>query len=225
MNNNKPKILVFASGSKEGGGSGFENLVSASRSGSMTADIVGVVSNHEQGGVRNRADRLQIPFIHFPKPWDAETYQRIASESGADLFALSGWLKLVTGLDSKTRFNSRTVINIHPGLLPEFGGAGLYGHYVHEAVISAYVRGEVTHSGVSMHFVTEEYYKGPIFFRCKVKIEENDTPESLGARVNQAEHIYQPKITDMVATGLIRWDGADPNSLQVPEGYSIESFA
>ncbi|MCR4277554.1 MAG: phosphoribosylglycinamide formyltransferase [Candidatus Berkelbacteria bacterium] len=221
----RPKILVFASGSADGGGSGFEKLVLASRGGPLEADIVGVVSNHENGGVRARADNLGVPFRRFVRPWTGEAYQRCAAESGADFFALSGWLKLVTGLDPATCFNSRTVFNIHPGPLPDFGGPGLYGHHVHEAVIAAFGRGEITHSAVSMHFVTEEYDRGPVFFRCNVKINADDTPESIGTRVNQQEHRYQPEITSMVVNGLIRWDGIDPNSLEIPSGYSIKRFA
>ncbi|MEK7150622.1 MAG: formyltransferase family protein [Patescibacteria group bacterium] len=221
----KPKILVFASGSAEGGGSGFENLVLASLDGRLDADIVAVVSNHANGGVRARAAGLKVPFIHFPKPWTGEAYQRITSESGADFFALSGWLKLVTGFDPTTRFNSRTVFNIHPGPLPDFGGPGLYGHHVHEAVIAAYKRGEITHSEVSIHFVTGEYDRGPVFFRCKVKINEDDTADIIGTRVNQQEHIHQPRITNMVVNGLIKWNGENPDSLEVPYDYLIECFA
>ena len=221
----KPKVLVFASGSAEGGGSGFEKLVLASRDGPLDADIVAVVSNHANGGVRSRANKLGVPFLHFPKPWSAEAYQRFASESGADFFALSGWLKLVTGLDPATRFNSRTVFNIHPGPLPDFGGPGLYGHHVHEAVIAAFERQKITHSAVSMHFVTGEYDRGPVFFQCKVKIYGNDTPDTIGTRVNQLEHACQPRITSMVVNSLIKWDGIDPDSLEVPAGYEVESCA
>lgn len=218
----KPKLLVFASGSAEGGGSGFEKLVLATRDLSLYADIVGVVSNHANGGVRARADKLKIPFLHFPKPWDAESYQRIATESGAAFFALSGWLKLARGLDLSTPFNPRTVFNIHPGPLPEFGGLGFHGHHVHEAVMDAYRRGRITHSAVCMHFVTEQYDRGPIFFRANVKIEDDDTPDTLGTRVNAQEHIYQPLITDMVVNGLISWDGVNHRSLRYPSGYRIE---
>lgn len=218
----KPKILVFASGSPEGGGSGFEKLVLASKGGRLQADIIAVVSNHANGGVRSRADKLGVPFLHFPKPWTAEAYQKFASDSGAEYFALSGWLKLVAGLDPKTRFNSRTVFNIHPGPLPDFGGPGLYGHHVHEAVMNAYKEQKIAHSAVCMHFVTGEYDRGPVFFRCNVRINDGDTPDSIGARVNEQEHIHQPMVTSLVVNGLIKWDGVDPRSLQVPTGYSIE---
>jgi phosphoribosylglycinamide formyltransferase-1 len=217
----KPKILVFASGSAEGGGSGFEKLVEASRGGPLNAEIVAVVSNHENGGVRERADNLGIRFLHFPGPWTAAEYQKFANGTGTDFFALSGWLKKVTGLDPKTRFNSRTVFNIHPGPLPRFGGDGLYGHHVHEAVMAAFRRGEITHSAVSMHFVTEEYDRGPVFLDCKIKINEGDTPDSLARRVNDCEHYYQPRITDLVVNGLISWDGVNPDSLICPRDHEI----
>lgn len=203
----KPKLLIFASGSKDGGGSGFENLVKAMHSGILDADIIGVVSNHENGGVREKADHLNIPFIHFIAPYIAESYQEITK--GADFVALSGWLKLVSGLDPRTTFN------IHPGPLPQFGGKGMHGHHVHEAVIEAYRRGELTHSAVSMHFVTENYDEGPVFLSIPIEIRQDDTPETLGLRVNLAEHKYQPIATNAVLHGWIKWDGSDPSSLFV----------
>lgn len=221
----KPKILIFASGSAESGGSGFEKMVLASRDGTLDADIVAVVSNNANGGVRNRADRFGVPFQHFPKPWDDKSYQRLATKSGADFFLLSGWLKLVTGLDPATRFNSRTVFNIHPGPLPDFGGPGLYGHRVHEAVIAAFKQRKITYSAVSMHFVTEEYDRGPVFFQRKVKINVDDTAETIGARVNQQEHFHQSRITNLVVNDLIKWDGVNPDSLEIPAGYEIECYS
>ena len=221
------RLLVFASGTPTGGGSGFENLVNASRMAKtvhgspdpseqssdgfravLSADIVGVVSNHEQGGVREKADRLGIPFIFFPGPYEAEEYERIVKDTRADFVALSGWLKLIKGLDPKTTFN------IHPGPLPEFGGAGLWGHHVHEAVMKAYKEGRVTHSAVSMHFVTPEFDEGPVFFSHRVEILPDDTADTLAARVNATEHEYQPIITNLVVNGEISWDGRDPASLQ-----------
>lgn len=210
----KPKILVFASGSAQGGGSGFENLVHAtSGGGTLEAEIIGVVSNHEHGGVRKRADKLGVPLVHFPSPWTAGRYRKIARESGAEFFALSGWLKRVAGLDPRVTFN------IHPGPLPEFGGDGMYGHRVHEAVIAAFKRREITHSAVCMHFVTPEYDRGPCFFRFDVRIHTNDTSDSIGERVNKWEHHWQPEITNLVVHREIRWDGANERSLRWPLGY------
>lgn len=205
----KPKLIIFSSGTKTGGGSGFENLVNASRDGRLDADIIGVVSQHENGGVRERADRLRVPFIYFTEPFSAERYQGIVQ--GSDFVALSGWLKLVEGLDPRTTFN------IHPGPLPRFGGKGMYGHHVHEAVMEAYKRGEVTDSEVTMHFVTPRYDEGPVFLAAKVPILPDDTAESLGKRVLAKEHELQPIYTDHVIHGRIRWDGIDRHSLVIPE--------
>jgi phosphoribosylglycinamide formyltransferase 1 len=214
----KPRLLVFASGSLTGGGSGFENLVNATRIksnqfgptetlGGLWADIVAVVSNHEHGGVRERADRLGVPFIFFPGPFEAGEYQRIINDNDAEYVALSGWLKLVSGLDPKTTFN------IHPGPLPRFGGKGMYGRHVHEAIMEAFRNREVTHSAVTMHFVTEKYDEGPIFFEHPIEIRENDTPESLAERVGLEEKRWQPIITNKVVLGEISWDGTNPESL------------
>ena len=211
----KPKLIIFASGSREGGGSGFENLVKSVTSGILDAYIVGVVSNYGDGGACEKAARLGVKFIHFPGPYTAENYQKIFQDSGADYAALSGWLKLVNGLDSVKTFN------IHPGPLPKFGGGGMYGHYVHEAVMRAYEKGEVTHSAVTMHFVTDKYDEGPVFFRYPVEILPDDTPETLAKRVNEAEHKYQPIITNLVVHGEISWDGRDSKTLKTPPDYKF----
>jgi phosphoribosylglycinamide formyltransferase-1 len=202
-----PRLLVFASGTKDGGGSGFENLVASTKDGRLDAEIVGIVCNHERGGVRERADRLGIPFIHFAGPYDAEHYQQIVTEARADFVALSGWLKLAVGLDPRTTFN------IHPAPLPEFGGKNFYGIKTHEAVLEAYKAGRITHSAVSMHFVTPEFDEGPVFFSHPVEILPEDTPETLAHRVNEIEHRYQPEITNKVVHGEISWDGVHPDSL------------
>ncbi|OGY90957.1 MAG: hypothetical protein A3B31_03065 [Candidatus Komeilibacteria bacterium RIFCSPLOWO2_01_FULL_53_11] len=212
----KPKLIIFASGTKTGGGSGFENLVRSTRDGELNAEIVAVVSNHEHGGVRERADRLGIAFVHFPGPWITENYREIVERSSAEWVALSGWLKLASGLDPRKTFN------IHPGPVPEFGGKGMHGHHVHEAVMQAYREGRIKESAVSMHFVTTKYDEGPVFFRMPVRILDTDTPETLGARVNAAEHRWQAKITDLVIHGKIGWNGTDPRSLWTPDDYSFK---
>ena len=215
----KPRLLVFASGSKDGGGSGFANLVLHTKNGILNADIVGVVSHHEDGGVRAHAEKLGIPFVHFGSPWDREGYARIARDTGAEFFSLSGWLKLVTGLPPE-----RT-INIHPGPLPQFGGQGMYGHHVHEAVVAAFRRGEITHTAICMHFVTEEYDRGPTIFRLKIPILVDDTPASLAARVNAHEHQWQPIITDLVVNRHIIWHRGGTQFLTLPPDYTIERLA
>ena len=194
MNQVKPRILVFATGDKEGGGSGFQEMVEFLRTYPpvLDAEIVVVVSNHSQGGVFQKALKLGVPFEHWPGPFIAEGYQGFVRKYQADYVMLSGWLKLVKGLEpAKT-------VNIHPGPLPDFGGPGLYGHFVHEAVIKAYREGKITQSAVSMHFVSEEYDRGPIIFQLPVLIREGDTPETLAKRVNEKERAWQSYILNLV---------------------------
>ena len=229
-----PKLLVFASGTKDAGGSGFQNLVEWSRKTPGSFEVVGVVSNHENGGVRKRADALGIPFIHFDPSQHPTivanggmSYQKIVEESGTDYVTLSGWMKHTDGLPSAK------TINIHPALLSQlggpfdglrasrFGGAGMYGLAIHEAVKEAFEKGEIKNSGLSMHFVTDTYDGGPVFFEYPVPLDKGMTAIDIRERVNAAEHEWQPKITNMVVHGEISWDGHDPKSLKVPEGYQF----
>lgn len=229
----KPKLVVFASGTKDGGGSGFENLVEASRrklsldsvrrdsrqaardnsllESELDADIVAVVSNNEEGGVRMRAERLGIPFIFFSPDSD---YGKVVADCGAEWVALSGWFKFTHGLDPQKTFN------IHPALFSQldgmFGGKGMYRSRIHEAVAEALARGEITESGFTMHFVTNELDRGPAFFEYRVPLEKGMTADEIEKAVNVAEHEWQPKITNMVVHGEIRWDGKDPKLLVVP---------
>ena len=189
------RVLVFASGDEQGGGSGFQEMVEFSRTHPpvLDAQIVGVISNHEKGGVRKKADALHIPFEYWPGPYDANGYRTLVEKYQADFVMCSGWLKFVRGLDP-----ARTV-NIHPGPLPKFGGARMYGHYVHEAVIAAYHRSEINQSAVTMHFVDEKAYDhGPIIFQIPVLIRPDDDAESLAKRVNEKERAWQSHILNLV---------------------------
>jgi phosphoribosylglycinamide formyltransferase-1 len=190
-----PGVLVFASGDEKGGGSGFQELVEFSRTNPPVLDgqIIGVISNHEHGGVRKRADALHIPFEYWAGPFDARGYRAFVEKYRADFVMCSGWLKFVRGLDAP-----RTV-NIHPGPLPRFGGAGMYGHHVHEAVMAAYHRGEIAQSAVTMHFVDEAAYDhGPVIFQMPVLIRPDDDAESLAKRVNEKERAWQSYILNLV---------------------------
>ncbi len=195
----KPRILVFASGSATGGGSGFAKMMEMRREGVLQADIVGVVSNHCGGGVAAQASHFRVPFGHWTGPFTVQGYQRWMETFEADYVMLSGWLKKVSGLEM-----ARTV-NIHPGPLPLT--AGLYGHHVHERVMTAYHAGEIGASAVNIHFVDEEYDTGPIAYTVQVEILPTDTPETLGARVNACEHVWQSHILNRIVHGSIRLEG------------------
>jgi phosphoribosylglycinamide formyltransferase-1 len=203
-----PKLLVFANGTKDDGGSGFKAMVNAQKRGLFRANIVGVVSAHANGGVKKLADIFKIPFFHYRKSGDEILFKK---QTGAEWTALSGWFKKAEG-------GARTMFNIHPAR-PIFGGKGMYGLNVHRAVLEAFKKGEIKNTAVSMHFVTEEYDKGPVFFEYPVRVENNDTPETLQERVKWYEHIFQWAITDMVIHQQISWDGKNPASLIVPKGY------
>lgn len=214
-----PKLIVFASGTKDGGGSGFENLVLSTRGDAaiLQAEIVAVVSNHQHGGVYERAKRLGIPFVYMQAPYTALAYADIVTKHDAEWVALSGWLKKTTGLDPQRTFN------IHPGPLFDldgrFGGPGMYGSHVHDAVHKAYAQGLLQTSAVSMHFVTEGYDEGPVFFEYRVPINGDMSPDDIQNAVNTQEHYWQPRITHSVIHGEISWDGKHIGSMRVPKGY------
>ncbi len=205
MKKTTPNILIFASGTATGGGSGFETMVRAARARPPILDawICAVITNHFEGGVWQKAKALGIPCEYWPGPYIAKGYQNFVKYFNADYVMLSGWLKLAAGLDP-----ART-INIHPGPLPRFGGPKLYGRYVHEAVMAAYQRGEITHSAVTMHFVDAKYDRGPVFFALPVPIEPGDTPETLAAKLNRAEHEWQPRVLNYVVHGQVRLAGKE----------------
>lgn len=207
------KLLVFNSGS----GSGFQELVENSRTGVLDAEIIGLVTDNSKHLCIERAKKLNIPVWTMYQVFSIEAYEHAVSLFKPDFIALSGWLKLVRGLDPKTTFN------IHPGPLPDFGGKGMYGHNVHEAAIKAFKEGKIKESAVTMHFVTDAYDRGPVFFRYPVLIRPDDTADTLGSRVNKIEHGWQSFITNLVVTGQITWDGKDPDSLVVPE-FIRENF-
>lgn len=222
----KPGILVFATGSANGGGSGALEMAEYSRTElpGLNADILAFVSNHENGGVRKHADSLEVPFEFWNGPFSAEGYQSLERKYKPDLTMLSGWLKMVKGLDPKK------TINIHPGPLPgngshgEFGGERMYGHYVHEAVMRAYREGRVNQSAVTIHFVTEKYDRGPIIWQMPVLIRRDDTPDTLANRVNQVERAWQSHIVNLVANKLIVLMGDNSKNWYVAANRTIKDL-
>lgn len=206
----KPRIWVLAAGDAIGGGSGFQEMAeyTSTEPAILHAEIVGVTSNHPSGGVFKKARALNVLFEYWAGPFTAEGYRSRFVECDADYVMCSGWLKPVSGLPV-----ART-LNIHPALLPEFGGKGIWGHHAHDAVIAAYMLGKVKQSGVTIHFVTDyekqksqgvddPYDKGPIIARFPVLIRHEDTPETLARRVNEVERVMQSRVLDLVVNGHI----------------------
>ena len=150
------------------------------------ARVVRVVSNRADAGALERARRAGVPTTVLRDPTDAIELQRALAD--ADLVVLAGYVKLVPPA-VVARFRER-LINIHPALLPAFGGPGMYGRRVHEAVLAS----GATESGVTIHYVDEHYDRGPIIAQRRVPVHPDDTPDSLAARVLAAEHELLPEV-------------------------------
>jgi phosphoribosylglycinamide formyltransferase-1 len=181
------KIAVFVSG----GGRSLENLSARIAAGELEARIALIVSSTPKAFALERAARLGIPSVVIDpdRKLDPAAFSRdafIAAESfGADLVVLAGFLRLLV---IPHAWIGR-VINIHPALLPAFGGKGMYGHRVHEAVIASGAQ----ESGCTVHYVTNEYDAGPILLQRRVAVQPDDTADSLAARVFEEEKIALPE--------------------------------
>ena len=195
-------IAVFASGR----GSNFHALADALARKKVNARIVVLISNNSDAGAIALARSLQIPALHlsqkqFPSQ-DAFTNEVLASldSHGADFIVLAGYMKK---LDPRIirRFRNR-IINVHPALLPDFGGQGMYGHHVHEAVIAQHAK----RSGATVHVVDEEFDHGPIVIQESIPVEENDSSESLAGKVLAIEHRILPRALELFAGNKIRID-------------------
>lgn len=185
-------IVVFASGS----GSNFQSIIDAVQNGSLHAHIAGLISNKSGIKALERADRHGIPAlviseIDFHEYLDYEQQLlRQLDNWNTDLIVLAGYLRKIPASVIKAYENR--ILNIHPSLLPKYGGKGFYGINVHKAVLEA----KETMSGCSIHVVSEEYDKGPILEQATVDVLASDTPEELAARVLQQEHLIYPKVIE-----------------------------
>jgi formyltetrahydrofolate-dependent phosphoribosylglycinamide formyltransferase len=150
--------------------------------------VVLVLSNNPDAGALQRARKAGVPARVIQDPRDGKALNALLDEARPDLVVLAGYLKLVPP-QTVAAYEGR-MINIHPALLPAFGGPGMYGHRVHESVIAS---GAGT-SGASIHLVTSEYDRGRVIAQEKVPVEPGDTPEMLAARVLAIEHKLLPAV-------------------------------
>lgn len=195
----KPRIGFLASH----GGSNMQAILDACHSGRLPADPALLICNNPDAAAIARARAASIPAIVL----NARTHPDEAALDAAirdallahraDWVALAGYMKKI-GPDTLAAF-PRRILNIHPALLPKFGGPGMYGIRVHQAVIAA---GETT-SGATIHLVDSEYDRGPILAQAKVPVLPDDTPESLAARVLQTEHLLYPDTLRRLILGEI----------------------
>lgn len=192
-------IAIFASG----GGSNFQALADACASGSIPAKVVLCVASRSDAGVIDRARRMGIPHVVLEGPPEDWTHRVLASLENAavDFIALAGFMRMVPSTLIQ-QFGGR-IVNIHPALLPEFGGKGMYGMNVHRAVVAA---GKHT-SGATVHLVDENYDTGPIVAQKSVPVRPDDSPEELAARVLAIEHQLYPWVVKAFAEGRVSLDG------------------
>lgn len=203
MSENKPiRVVAFASG----GGSNVRAIYNNIVEGKLNAVLAGVISNNSSCGALEHARQHNIPALHISRKQfqsDTEFDQhllKVLADLKTDLVILAGYMKMMP--ESVVRAFKNKILNIHPALLPSFGGKGLYGHFVHEAVLEYGCKV----SGVTVHLVDTEYDTGaPILQRC-VPVQADDTPETLAARVLKEEHKIYSDAIQLFAEGRVKID-------------------
>jgi len=184
------RIAIFASGS----GSNAENLAEYFRN-REDIGISIIISNKRDAYVHERARKLGIPSYTFSKAEfdEGSAVLDILREYKADFIVLAGFLLKVSQplLDAYPR----RIVNIHPALLPKYGGKGMYGDRVHREVVAA---GE-TKSGITIHYVNEHYDEGDIIFQATCDLQQGDTPEDVAIKVHQLEYAHFPEVIAAVA--------------------------
>jgi phosphoribosylglycinamide formyltransferase 1 len=195
------RLAILASG----GGRSLENLAQVIARGELAAEIALVLANSEDALALERARRLGlatavVPHRAFAEPsaFSLAVFSEVEGHA-ADVVVLAGFLRK---LELPERWIGR-VLNIHPSLLPAFGGKGFWGERVHRAVLE---RG-VQFTGCTVHYVTNEYDAGPIVLQRCVPVREGDTPETLAARVFEEEKLALPEALRLHLSGAVRLEG------------------
>lgn len=205
----RARVAVLASG----GGSNLQALIDHldARGDKRAADVVLVISSREGSGALERARRHGVP-ASVIAPADGDALARALDAARIDLVVLAGYMFLVP--ERVTRAFEGRMLNVHPALLPAFGGKGLYGARVHRAVLESGARV----SGATVHFVDAQYDRGPIAAQWPVPVLATDSADTLAARVLRVEHLLLPRVVERVARGDIRLDergrvtGVSPSS-------------
>lgn len=180
-------IAIFASGN----GTNAERIVTYFAKKEI-AQVSLVLTNKKDAGVIERSKRLQISCLVFDRNTFYQTDEIILTlkKNQIDLVVLAGFLWLVPKNILETYPNR--IVNIHPALLPKYGGKGMFGHHVHEAVIDS----EDKTSGITIHFVNEKYDDGQIIFQKEVEIEAGETPDSLAEKIHKLEYRHFPEVIE-----------------------------
>lgn len=184
-----------------GNGTSARAIVAAIKAGELPAEARLLVSNNRKAPALDWARAAGVPALCIPTQADpARADESLAAEMaahGVELIVLSGYLRKL-GPKTLARFSGR-ILNIHPGPLPQFGGHGMYGRRVHEAVLAAGAR----ESGAAIHLVDEEYDRGPVLAQRAVPVEPGDTPQALEARVTAVEPRFFVETLQQIAEGKL----------------------
>jgi phosphoribosylglycinamide formyltransferase 1 len=198
------RCAVFASGN----GSNFQTLLDRRASGDLIhADFVLMIGNNSKAGAFDKAKAHGIPALHIAPshfPTEEAYAERLSSalkEAGVELITLAGYMKKLP--PAVVALYRNRILNIHPALLPAFGGQGMYGSNVHKAVIEYGAKV----SGVTVHFVDDEYDHGPVILQKAVPVMDDDDYQTLAARVLEAEHECYWQAVEAVASGRIKITG------------------
>ena len=179
------KIAILASGAGSNAAEIIKTLPNYIKK--ESASVAVLISNNEKAGIKNIADLYDLPFEILSlknknENEQSKSYVNVLNKYKIDFIVLAGYLKKLPK-ELTTAFTKK-IVNIHPALLPAYGGAGMYGRYVHEAVIAS---GDLQ-SGITIHYVDEVYDHGQIIFQAKCFVEKNDTAEDLAKKVLALEH-------------------------------------
>ena len=192
MEHNIKRIAVFASGR----GTNAQNLISFF-SKNDTGRVVLVLSDKKEAGVISRVKDMGVEIVVFSREeLLGGTVLSVLKEKGIDFIVLAGFLKMVP-MDIIEKYHGR-IVNIHPSLLPKYGGRGMYGMNIHRAVIENRER----ESGITIHHVSPACDEGDIIFQTSVEITDRDTPESLAAKISCLEMEHFPRVVEKIISGL-----------------------
>ncbi len=183
------KIILFASGS----GSNVENIINYF-TGKPEVSVGAVLTNNKHAGVLERCDRLRVSALYFNRQafYHSDVVFGVLQHLRPDLIVLAGFLwKLPENI--VVAYPGR-IINIHPALLPKYGGKGMYGMKVHQAVRESGDR----ETGISIHYVNEQYDEGTIIRQVKYHIEDADTAESIAEKIHALEYEHYPKVIEQL---------------------------
>ncbi len=189
----KKKVAILASGN----GTNAENIIRYF-SGSETACVNLLIANRKDAYALERAKRLGVPSVYMGKDeWkEGANVLGLLRREGVDFVVLAGFLARVP--QAVIDAFPRRIVNIHPALLPKFGGKGMYGSHVHEAVLAA---GE-KESGITIHYINEHYDEGDIVAQFRCEVLPGDTPDELASRVHALEYKHFPEVIERLVTAL-----------------------